>query len=209
MHVRLIAAAIVLRLAGPVFAQDRLPPIPPDKMTNAQKKAAATFKDIRGVEINGPFHPLNRSPELMALTAALGNYLRYKTVLGHSLNEFLILVAARHYSSGYEWSIHGPAALAAGVKPEIVKAISEGRRPDNMTAEQEIAYNFVDELLNRYSVDDVTYARAVKQFGEQGVVEMVGVMGYYTYMGMILNTSRTPPDTPGAPTLPPLIPAFR
>jgi 4-carboxymuconolactone decarboxylase len=208
MQIRTMGVAILMSV-GWSMAQDRLPPIPADKMTDAQKKAAADYQAMRGVEINGPFIALNRSPELMTLTASLGTYLRFKSSLPHAVNEFVILMGARHYSSSYEWSIHQPIALAAGVKPEIAEAIHDGRRPTGMSADQEAAWDFVDELLHHFAVSDLTYARALKQFGEQGVVDLIGVTGYYSYIAMTLNTARKQLDTPNAPTLQPLVAPVR
>jgi len=205
MRIRLFAMLMLLGIPVAASAQDRLPPIPMDRMTDAQKQAAAAYKAERGVEINGPFYPLLRSPELMIKTTALGTYLRYKTVLGQPLNEFVILITARHWSQSYEWSVHQPIALRACVSAEIVKAISEGRRPPAMSVDQELTYDFCDELLHHQSVSDATYARAASRFGDQGVVDMIGVMGYYSYLGMVLNVSRTQPDAAGLPALAPLI----
>jgi 4-carboxymuconolactone decarboxylase len=196
--------ALMLASAIPAMAQDRMPPIPAGKMTEAQKQAAAQFKANRGQDVFGPFVPLSRSPEVMLRTMALGDYLRYKTVLGNPLNEFVILVTARHYTQHYEWSVHYPIAVQAGLSAEIARAIAEGRRPLGMSPDQEIAYDFTTELLQNHSVSDPTYARAVARFGEQGTIEMVGVAGYYTYQSMVLNTARTPVTAPPAVTLKPL-----
>ena len=198
------AAMVVLSAAIPAVAQDRMPPIAPDKMTNAQKQAAAQFKANRGQDVFGPFVPLLRSPEVMLRTMALGDYLRYKTVLGNELNEFVILLTARHFTQHYEWSVHYPIAVQAGVNAGIAQGIAEGRWPAAMSADQEIAYDFTTELLQNHAVSDATYARAVKRFGEQGTIEMVGVAAYYTYQSMVLNTARTPVTTPPAVALKPL-----
>ena len=197
--------AVFMAMPLVAFAQPRLPPIPADKLTDAQKQAIAQFKIERGVDISGPFFALLRSPETMVRTAALGTYLRYKTELGSQLNEFVILLTSRHWSQSYEWSVHQPIALKAGLSADIAKAIAEGRRPPGMSADQEIAYDFCSELLNNRAVSDATYARAVGRFGEKGTIEMVSVVGYYSMIGLVLNVARTPPDTPGLPTLQPLI----
>ena len=196
-----VIGAVLLMVAVPAMAQDRMPPIPADKMTEAQKQAAAQFKANRGLDVFGPFVPLSRSPEVMLRTMALGDYLRYKTTLGNPLNEFVILITARHFTQHYEWSVHYPIALDAGVNAGIAKAIAEGRRPAGMSPDQELAYDFTTELLQNHGVSDATYARAVGRFGEQGTIELVTVAGYYTYQSMVLNTARTPVTTPPAVTL--------
>jgi 4-carboxymuconolactone decarboxylase len=190
--------------AVPARAQDRMPPISADKMTEAQKQAAAQFKANRGQEVFGPFIPLMRSPEVMLRTMALGDYLRYKTTLGNPLNEFVILITARHFTQHYEWSVHYPIAIDGGLNAGIAKAIAEGRRPSGMSADQEIAYDFTTELLQNQSVSDNTYARALARFGEQGTIELVTVAAYYAYQSMVLNTARTPVTTAPALALKPL-----
>jgi 4-carboxymuconolactone decarboxylase len=204
LHVGVSVIAFLVLVASAATAQDRLPPIPADKMTDAQKQAAAQFKANRGQDVFGPFVPLLRSPEVMLRTMALGDYLRYKTVLGIQLNEFVILITARHFTQHYEWSVHYPVAAQAGLHADLAKAIAEGRRPLEMSPDQEIAYDFTTELLQNHSVSDPTYARAIARFGEQGTIEMVGVAGYYTYQSMVLNTARTPVTVPPAVTLKPL-----
>ena len=174
---------------------DRLPPIPPDKMTPEQKKAAEEFLAARNVPVFGPFVPLLRSPEVMLRARAMGDYLRYKSVLPPKLNEFVILITARQWTQQYEWEVHHPIAVKAGLDPEITRALAEGRRPKNMPEEEEIIYDFSTELQRNQSVCDATYARAVARFGEAGVIDAVGITGYYTMLAMVLNTARTPlPD---------------
>ena len=193
-----LAVVLVLVFAACInlMAQNRMPPIPVDKMTDAQKQAVAEFKAARGADISGPFVPLLRSPEVMSRARAMGDYLRYKSVLPPRLSEFVILIVARHWSQQYEWSTHDSIALKAGVNPEIVKAIAEGRRPERMAEDQAILYDFCDELHRNQSVSDATYARAVSKFGEQGVIDTVGIVGYYSLLAIVLNTARTAADAP-------------
>ena len=184
-------------------AQDRLPPIPPDKMTEAQKKAVAEFVATRGTNISGPFVPLLRSPEVMSRARAMGDYLRFKSVLPARLSEFVILITARHWTQQYEWNAHYQIAVKAGLNPEIAKAIAEGRRPEHMAEDEEIVYDFCVELQRNQSVSDATYARTLQKFGEQGIIDMVGIAGYYTFLGMVLNTARTPLPAGVTPALAP------
>jgi 4-carboxymuconolactone decarboxylase len=195
---RFLAVGLGLVFAACItaMAQDRMPPIPADKMTAAQKQAVADFKTARGADLSGPFVPLLRSPEVMSRARAMGDYLRYKSVLPPRLSEFVILIVARHWSQQYEWSTHDSIALKAGVSAEIVKAIAEGRRPERMAEDQTILYDFCDELHRNQSVSDATYARAVAKFGEQGVIDTVGIVGYYSLLAIVLNTARTPTDAP-------------
>ena len=173
-------------------AQDRMPPIPADKMTDAQKKATAELIAGPRGKLSGPFVPLLRSPEFMSRLQKTGEYLRYDSKLGPRLNEFVILTTARIWTQQFEWSTHEPLALKAGIKQEIIDAVRAGRRPAGMDADQEIAYDFLMELHHHHSVSDETYARAISKFGEQGVIDLVGVTGYYTMLAMIMNVARTP-----------------
>src|SRR5471030_1728688 len=175
-----------------VTAQDRMPPIPADRMTEAQRAAVAEFKAARSVDISGPFVPLLRSPEVMNRARAMGDYLRYKSALPPRLSEFVILVTARRWTQQYEWNAHQPLALQAGVSADVVKAIAEGRRPERMSDEEDVLYTLTDELQRNQSVSDATYARAVGKLGEQGVIDAIGIIGYYTMLAMVMNTARTP-----------------
>jgi 4-carboxymuconolactone decarboxylase len=171
---------------------DRMPAIPVDKMTPEQKKASEEFLAERKVPVFGPFVPLLRSPEVMQRARAMGDYLRYRSVLPAKLNEFAILITARQWTQQYEWDVHHPIAIKAGLDAEIAKAVAEGRRPKSMPEDEEIVYEFCIELHRNQSVSDATYARAVAKFGEQGVIDLVGVNGYYTFLAMALNVARTP-----------------
>ena len=187
-----------------VIPPDRLPPIAAAQLTPAQREAVDAFKVARGVEISGPFYPLLRSPELMTRTRAMGDYLRYKSALPRRLSEFVILLTAREWTQQYEWNAHYPIALKAGVKREVLDAIAEGRRPTNLSYEETILYAFCQELHADKAVSDATYALALKAFGEQGVVDTIGITGYYTLLAMTLNTARTPAGESGSPMLRPI-----
>ena len=182
---------------------DRLPPIPKDHWTDSQAKAAAEFQKMRGQEPFGPFALMLRSPEVMLRAAAMGDYLRYKTSLPRALNEMIILLTARHWSQQFEWHVHQPMALAAGLAETIVSAVRKGRRPETMSADEAIVYDFTTELLRLQNISDETYAKAKDRFGEPGIIDMVGIAGYYAFLSMMMNTARTavPPDS-DVPPLP-------
>ncbi len=189
-----LEACILLLVIGAAAAQDRMPPIPKEKMTEAQKKA---FDEVtsgpRGAGgAEGPFVPLLRSPEFMSVLQKTGEYVRFHNSIGPKLTEFVILLTARQWTQQYEYNAHQPLALKAGVKQETISAITEGRRPTGMAADEEIVYDFCTELRQNQSVSDATYARAVGKFGEQGVIDMTGLMGYYTTLAMIMNVARSP-----------------
>src|SRR3954466_13774818 len=182
MHTQLFAALALALVPLTAVAQDRMPPIPADKLTDAQRKAIAEFKTARSAEISGPFVPLLRSPEVMTRARAMGDYLRYKSALPPRLSEFVILLTSRRWTQQYEWNAHQPLALQGGVRPEIVAAIAEGRRPDPMAADEDALYALVDEVHRNQSVTDATYAKAVSAVGEHGVIDALGIAGYYTML---------------------------
>jgi len=190
--------------ASPSFAQDRLPPISPEKQTEAQKKAAIEFQKERMTEVFGPFVPLIRSPQLMIDAARMGTYLRFGNSLPRALSEFAIILQARRWSQEYEWYVHAADARTAGLPDEIIQAVAEGRRPEKMTDDQDIIYEFGRELNDQHAVTDRTYARARTRFGEQGVMDLVGVNGFYSLISMALNVGRTPLPPGAAPALKPL-----
>jgi 4-carboxymuconolactone decarboxylase len=204
---RFIAGGLLLAMTStPLFAQQAAPRLgrpPQETLTAEQKAAMEEFQKQRGLPISGPFEPMLWSPEAMIRAASMGTYLRYKSVYPQDLSELIILIAARSWSQQYEWSVHYPIALKAGVSTAIAVAIAEGHRPTGMSADQEMLYDFTMELVQNKSVSDSTYARVLKRFGEKGVIDAVSITGYYTLLAMVLNVARTPPD-PGVPLLPPL-----
>lgn len=174
-------------------AQSRLPTIPPASYTPEQKQAAADFEAARKVPVFGPFEPLMYSPQVMNQARAMGDYLRYKSAIGTTLSELVILVTAREWTQDYEWYVHHPIALKAGIKPAIADAIADGRRPTGMSEDEETVYDFSIELHRYKRVSDTTYARAEKRFGKQGVVDLTGVNAYYTLLAMQLNMAQYEP----------------
>jgi len=187
-------------LCLPATAQVRMPDIPTEKMTVEQKKAADEFLGARKQPIMGPFIPLLRSPEVLLRAQAMGDYLRFKSALPPKIRELVVLITARDWTQQFEWSHHAELAIKAGLDPEIVKAVADGRRPPTMSVDEEATYEFCTELLHNKSVTDVTYGKAVTVFGDQGTIDMVSLTGYYTFVSMVLNVNRTPPP-PGATLL--------
>jgi 4-carboxymuconolactone decarboxylase len=198
-----LAAIILLSIAATAAAQDRMPPIPADHMTDAQKKAAAELIAGPRGAVFGPFIPLLRSPELMSRMQKVGEYIRFQNSLGHKITEFTILITSRRWTQEIEWDSHFDLALKAGVEPEIVAAIREGRRPTGMSVDEEAAYDFCSELVQNQSVTDSTYRRAVKSFGEQGIIDLTATVGYYTALPMVMKVARTPLPPGKTPALAP------
>jgi 4-carboxymuconolactone decarboxylase len=199
-----VVVTVAVTMAAAAAAQDRMPPIPADKLTAAQQAAISEFKAARSADISGPFVPLLRSPEAMTRTRALGDYMRFRSALPPRLSEFVILLTARQWMQNYEWNAHAPIAREAGLSAEIIAAIAAGRRPSRMAADEDVLYTMHDELHRTHAVSDATYARAVAAFGEPGVVDALGITGYYTLLAMVMNTARTPLPPGATPVLTPL-----
>jgi 4-carboxymuconolactone decarboxylase len=181
-----------------------MPPIPADRMTPEQRQAVEEIvAGPRGALI-GPFIPALRSPAFMQRLQALGEYLRYEQVLEPRLREMVILMTARTWTQQFEWHVHHPLALRAGLPQAVTDAIAEGRRPGDMTEDEAVVHDVVTELERNRSVSDATYARAVTRFGEQGVVDLVGTVGYYSLLAMLMNVARTPLPAGAEPALAPL-----
>jgi 4-carboxymuconolactone decarboxylase len=193
-----LGVALACLLAPAVAAQDRMPPIPKDKWSPDLQKATAT----RGALV-GPWIPLSRSPEVMGLMMDMRTHVAQRSLLSNALTEMAILIAARAWTQQIEWNAHEPAAVRAGLKPEIIGAIREGRRPRQMSEQEEALYDLCSELHRTRSVSDATYERAVKALGgEDKVVEAVTLEGYYALLAMVMNTARTPLPEGRTPPLP-------
>jgi 4-carboxymuconolactone decarboxylase len=138
------------------------------------------------------------------LAQKLGAYLRFHTTVPAKLNEFAILITARALNVQYEWAAHHKSALKAGLSPEVIDAVAVGKRPSSMQPDEEIVYNFASELVNGHQVSDSTFRAAVDKFGERTVVDLVGVIGYYHFVSMMLNVDRYPLPAGDQPELKPL-----
>ena len=184
-------------------AEDRMPPIPRERMTDAQRAAADELIAGPRKAVKGPFVPLLRSPELMARLQKVGEYLRFQSALPPRLSEFATLLVASRWTQQFEWAVHVPLAIAAGTAPATIDALCEGRRPTTMSDAEAVVYDLVAELTTRHSVGDALYAGAVERLGEHGVLDLLGLVGYFTTLSMVLNVARTPADpAPGVTPLP-------
>ena len=198
-HHRTIAfgAAVLTFIMNPLTgdAQNRMPPIPAGSLTDEQRAAVAEFEQVRG-PLSGPWHVLVRSPGLLNPARSMSDYVRFNSSLPARLSEFVILITAREWTSQYEWNAHHGLAMRGGLDPNIAAALAEGRRPEGMEADEAAVYDFCIELHRNRSVSDATYARALEQLGEQGIVDMIGLSGWYTLVAMTLNVARVMPENP-------------
>ena len=186
------------------LAGGRFKPIAYAEMTPAQK---TMFEHVISGErrgAGGPFNVLLRSPEMGDLAQQFGASMRFHSSLPPKLNELAIIITARHWTAQYEWYVHKRAAQQAGLSQAIIDAIATGRRPASMSAEETAVYDFCTELLTTKQVSDRTFQAARDRFGERGVVDMMGVSGYYGFVSMLLNVDRYPMPDGQAPELKPL-----
>ncbi len=180
-------------VAGQLAFQDRMPPLPADKMTDAQRRAAEEMIAGPRKGVKGPFVPLLRSPELMDRLQKVGEYLRFQSSLEQRISELIMLIVSREWTQHFEWFVHVPLGRKAGISEDTIAALAEGRRPSGMSEYEEVTYDFCEELFRTKGVSETTYRRAVMKFGENGVIDMIGVAGYFTTVSMVMNVAHSPP----------------
>ncbi|MBI1990793.1 MAG: carboxymuconolactone decarboxylase family protein [Betaproteobacteria bacterium] len=184
----------------------RFKPLVESEMSEAQLKAVREVASgPRGrLDPDGPSALLLRSPELMSRTQKVGEYLRFNSSLPRRLNEFAILITARQWNAQLEWFVHQPLAVKAGLAPAVAADLAQGKRPTGMTDDEEIVYQFCKELHETKTVSDPIFKAAVDKFGERGVIDLIGLTGYYTMLAMVLNVARQPLPNGAPPPLPAL-----
>ena len=192
----------------------RFPVLTPSRLTPAQRRLARSLlagprgegkadrEAVRRLLRRGPFNAWMRSPELGEHLQKAGAYIRFKTSLPKRLNEFAILITARHWTSQFEWYAHEPIARKAGIAEGVIAAIRAGRRPALSDPDQQAVYDYAAELHETHTVSQQTYARAHERFGTLGVVQLTALLGYYTMVAMTLNTHAIPLPEGAAPPLP-------
>jgi 4-carboxymuconolactone decarboxylase len=193
-----IAMAVGASLLGfasvvgtPTFPR-RFPDLPKEGMSDAQKRVYDAIAGGPRGSVRGPFAVLLRSPELADRVQKLGEHLRFHSTLPARLNEFAILINARFWGSKYEWYAHRPLALKGGLAESIADDVANGRRPAGMKDDEALVFDFCSVLHRQHFVDDALFTRAVSVLGEQGVVDLIGVSGYYTLVSMVLNVAEVP-----------------
>ena len=185
--------------------EGRLPAIPPEQLTPEQKQVLDAIQSgPRGAGVRGPFNALLRSPELCDLVQRVGAYVRYGSSLPGKLNELAICMAGRKWTAQYEFYAHRKLAIQAGLKPVIADAVANGTRPAGMDADETAVYDFASELLGSGQVSDAHYEAVKSKFGERGVMDLVGAVGYYSLVSMVLNVAQVPLPAGEAPPLKPL-----
>jgi 4-carboxymuconolactone decarboxylase len=210
---RIFALLIFFAAVTGAAAGERFAILQPDQMNADQKKLleallagprnggnaspSAAQNMLRG----GPFNAWMRSPDLGNRLQDVGEYIRYKTSLPLRLNEFAILITAREWKSQYEWYAHYPLAMKAGLEARVADELALGKRPSAMSDDETAVYEFCIQLHRTRKVDDATFNRALELFGERGVVDLIGVSGYYTVVSMTLNVAQVMPPEGTPPPL--------
>lgn len=176
----------------------RIPDIEDAPMSEHQR---AVFDRIaagpRGV-VEGPLRVWLHSPELAERSQSLGAFCRYGTSLPARLTELAILVIGAYWRAGFEWHVHAPIAEKAGIAPQAIRAIRDGREPELTHEDERQVYLFTRALVSQRAVPPELFATVVALFGTPGVVELVGVIGYYSYIAMTIVAFEvaTPGDDP-------------
>jgi 4-carboxymuconolactone decarboxylase len=187
-----------------VQGRTRLPPLELDAgLTKDQREAANNYVTTRGYPPSRPYRILLRSPEVMRHLNGVGVHVTHHSVFKGYLFEFACLMVARDWGADYVWNVHQQDMERDGVfKPEIAAELRQGRRPSNMTDDEEIIYDFLIELQRNKSVCDTTYKRTIDRFSEQGVIDLIAIQGLYSILSMTANVARVPLPFAGAIPLP-------
>jgi 4-carboxymuconolactone decarboxylase len=188
----LVATAFALPLAA--AAQERYPALNPDQLSPEQKAYVENLqkppRNNTTALKNPPFKVYMRSPELARRLEEVSDYVRWGTGLEPRLTELAIMITARQWSSQWIWRGHYRAAVRGGLDPSVGADIAAGKRPEKMKADEAILYNYATEMYRDRAVSDASYAAAVKQFGEKGLIDLVATMGYYDTVAMTLITAK-------------------
>ncbi len=197
-----------LGLCAAASAQERLAPITPDQYTEEQKNVVAEIAKGPRTEMFSPLLPMLRSPQLAYTAERFGETVFYTSTLDKPIYEIAVLLLARQSMQQFEWRVHYTNAIKAGIAQEDVDAIGAGRRPAHLTDDERIAYDFVVDLFKYNDVSDAHYAKFQARFGDRGVVDLVGLLGYYQTIAIMMNVNHTTLNPGTAPLLKPLAKPF-
>ena len=170
----------------------RLPPLPAAAMTAEQRRVAEAIASGPRGAVQGPLLAWLHSPALADRAQALGAFCRYGTSLPPRLSELAIITVGAHWQAGFEWYVHAPLAVAAGIDPAAVEAIRLGGTPEFGKEDERAVWRFADQLQREHAVDDEAYGAVERLLGAVAAVELVGVLGYYTLISMTINVFRVP-----------------
>lgn len=204
----LAAGALMALIAVPAAsrAEDitRFAPLKAEQLTPPQKAwADAIAVPPRNAKFgNPPYRAYIHSPELASRLSALSDYLRWNSSLPPRLSELAILITAREWTAQYEWFAHYPLALKGGLDPQVADAIAAGKRPDGMKDDEAALYDLATALYRDRKVPDLVYKAALEKFGERGIMDIIGIIGYYDLVSMTLITMQAAPPNDSVKPLP-------
>lgn len=188
----LVATAYALPFAA--AAQERYPTLSPEQLSPEQKAYVEHLqkppRNNTAALKNPPFKVYMRSPELAGKLEEVSDYVRWGTGLEPRLTELAILITARQWSNQWIWRGHYRAAVRGGLDPSVGADMAAGKRPEKLKPDETVLYNYAMEMYRDKAVSDATYAAAVKQFGEKGLIDLVATMGYYDTVAMTLITAK-------------------
>jgi 4-carboxymuconolactone decarboxylase len=190
---------------GNAMPETRFPILEHEQMTDEQRGVVDAIQSgPRGAGLRGPFNALLRSPALCDLVQRVGAYVRFGSSIPAPLNELAICMAGRKWGAQYEFYAHRRIGIDAGLNPAILDAVALGQRPANINGDETIVYEFVTDLLSAGQVSDGRYNAALERFGERGIMDLVGAVGYYSLVSMVLNVAQVPLPEGETPPLKPL-----
>jgi 4-carboxymuconolactone decarboxylase len=201
-----LAALIALPASGRAEDVTRFAPLKAEELTPPQKAWADMIAaPPRNAKFTAPpYRAYIRNPDLAPKLSALSEYLRWNTSLPPRLSELAILITAREWTAQYEWFAHYPLALKGGLDPKVAEAVAAGKRPDGMKDDEAALYDLATALYRDRKVSDPVYKAALDKFGERGIMDIIGIIGYYDLVSMTLNTMQAQPPDDSVKPLPPL-----
>ena len=168
----------------------RLPTLGYEQLTARQKETWNRHAERRDKPV-GPYLTWLHSPDLMDKVSPLSNYFRFDCNLPVKLREFGILVMSRYWDAQYSWNAHVDKARAAGIPEDVIKDLAAGRKPDFKADDERIYYTFAMEMLENHFVSQKTFDEARTHFGEKALVDLIGTVGYFSMLSIVLNASET------------------
>jgi 4-carboxymuconolactone decarboxylase len=198
-HTLLASAAVLAGFTcAPALAEERFSErfseLRLDHLTPEQQQMAVHLKTPpRKSALNGgPFNAYARSPGLGLRLLEISDYVRFNSSLPPRLSEFAIMIGARHWSVPYEWRAHYPLAIKGGLDRQILVDLGAGKRPQNMKEDETALYDFVTEMYRDKNISDATFKAMLAAFGERGVMDLIGIIGYYDIASMALIVQKAP-----------------
>lgn len=201
------AISVVLALSVPAARGEdavRFAPLKAEELSPPQKAWADMISaPPRNAKFTAPpYRAYIRNPDLAPKLSSLSEYLRWNTSLPARLSEMAILITARHWTAQYEWSAHYPLAMKGGLDPKVADAIAKGTRSEGMKDDEAALYDLGVALYRDRKVSDAVYKAALEKFGERGIMDIIGIMGYYDLVSMTLITMQAGSTNDSVPRLP-------